>query len=147
MEELTVRIVGQRLPGLRCGGRTGVHVGVQRGREVVALVPGDVTAAVFEFTVGVVTGRDGRPDFRGPFVHGRPGERFLYLSWGEVGTTGRFEMFRRAKLHLSALPEDEITQALTASAPVEASLDLTDECGEPVCASIRPPRVIWRVGV
>ncbi len=108
MEELAVRIVGQRLPGLRCGGRTGVHVGVQRGREVVALVPGDVTAAVFELTVGVVTGRDGRPDFRGPFVHGRPGERFLYLSWGEVGTAGRFEMFRRAKLHLSALSEDTL---------------------------------------
>ena len=117
---------------------------MQRGREVVALVPGDVTAAVFELTVDVATGRDGRPDFRGPFVHGRPGERFLYLSWGEVGTAGRFEMFRRAKLHLSAISEDVITPARTASAPVEEpSTSPTSAVSR--CASIRPPRITWRV--
>ena len=39
---------------------------------------------------------EGAIDFGGPFVHGRKGERFLYLSWGAVDPD--FEMFRRAKL-------------------------------------------------
>ena len=45
------------------------------------------------------TGVDG-PDFRGPAVQGKRGERFLYLTWGDVGPDGEFEMFRRAKLML-----------------------------------------------
>jgi len=61
-------------------------------------VPGDAPEAVFTFTIDAVTGDDGQIDFRGPFVHGKRGARFLYLSWGERFPDGRLQMFRRAKL-------------------------------------------------
>lgn len=56
----------------------------------------------FEGAVGIRAGRDGRPDFSGPLVHGRPGERFVYVTWG-VERHGRHEMFRRLKLYLGPL--------------------------------------------
>ncbi len=135
-----IRIVGTRLPGRRCGpaptpGGTyeNVHVGIQRGSEVVDLVPGDAPLAHFDFEVTV---REGR--FAGPYVHGR-GERFVYLSWGEVAG-GSFRMFRRAKLQL-----DHLDAAALEGRTVQATLGLTDDRGHPLCASVRPPRVVWTV--
>jgi hypothetical protein len=75
-----LRIVGHRPPGLAWSCYQGVHVGVQRSPgEVVGLVPGDADEAVFELAVDVVRDDQG-VDFRGPFVQGRRGERFLYLN-------------------------------------------------------------------
>jgi hypothetical protein len=136
-----LRIVGRHLPGLRWSCYDRIHVGVQ-GRhrdEVVGLVPGDADRAVFDLTVGVVADEAG-VDFRGPFVQGRRGERFLYLSWGELGADGSFELFRRGKLHLSALDEGEVRRAAEGGSRIEATLDLTDERGAPVCATVQ-----WRV--
>ena len=96
---LDVRIVGVNLPGRAWAGYGNIHVGVQRGAEVVDLVPGDAGEAVWELPVDVMPGGD----FRGPFVQGKKGDRFLYLSWGTVGAAGGFTMFRRAKLMLAAV--------------------------------------------
>jgi hypothetical protein len=137
---VTFRIVGTGLPGRRCGpaptpGGTydNIHVGVQRGSEVVGLVPGDAPIAHFEFEVTVRNGR-----FAGPFVHGRA-ERFVYLSWGEL-EEGTFRMFRRAKLQLGHLDP-----AAADGRTVQAMLGLSNEHGHPVCASVRPPQVVWTV--
>lgn len=135
------RIVGTRLPGRSCagsreqpGGYHDVHVAIQRGQEPFHPVPGDAKNAVFEFDVPV---RDGR--FTGPFVHGRGGERFLYLSWGEMTSNG-FRMFRRGKVHLDALEPLAVDGRV-----VECALGLTDERGHPTCASMRPPMITWTV--
>jgi hypothetical protein len=141
---LDVRIIGGRLPGRRWSCYDSIHVGVQRKAEVVGLVPGDAGQAFFDLTMDVVTDETGL-DFRGPFVQGKRGERFLYLSWGQLAPDGAFEMFRRAKLYLSALPEPVVTGAVRAGSGIEAVLDLTDERGRPLCAAVRPPRVRWRV--
>jgi hypothetical protein len=141
---INLRIVGSRLPGLRWACYQSIHLGVQRGAEVVDLVPGDADAAVLVVTVDVVSDDQGI-DFRGPFVHGRRGERFVYLSWGQLRPAGGFEMFRRAKLHLSALAEGDVTQAVATGATLEAVLELTDERGGPLCAAVRPPLVRWRL--
>src|SRR5258707_7722563 len=90
MTTAQLRIVGRRLPGASWSGRHGIHVGGQRGAEVVGLVIGDAADAVFDIDLEVVADTDGEPDFRGPYVHGRRGERFLYLSWGEVDGDGTF---------------------------------------------------------
>lgn len=135
--------MGQRLPGLRFGDARAVHVGVQRRAEVVDLVAGDADRAVFELAVEVVETADGGRDFRGPFVHGRRGERFLYLSWGDVDGEGVFTMFRRAKLRFDDVDPQTVAAALAEDAPLEATLDLTDECGGPRCATVRPPSVRW----
>jgi hypothetical protein len=135
------RIVGSDLPGLSCspaptetGVYSNIHVGVQRGREVVDLVAGDAANATFEFEVGVRNGR-----FAGPYVHGRGDQRFIYLSWGEI-TEGEFRMFRRAKVQLDSLDPTKVD-----GRTVIAELGLTDAKGHPTCGSIRPPAVEWCV--
>lgn len=134
-------IVGSDLPGTTCAGSPdqprgyeNIHVGLQRGKEAVDLAPGDATTVVFDFDVPIRGGR-----FSGPFIHGRDGQRFLYLSWGELTADG-FGMFRRAKIHLDALDPAAVDGHL-----VKGTLALTDERGHPVCASLRPPRITWTV--
>jgi Family of unknown function (DUF5990) len=140
-----LRIVGRHLPGLRWTCYQAIHVGVQRRPgEVVGLVPGDADEAVFDLELDVVTDEQGL-DFRGPFVQGRRGQRFLYLSWGEVGPDAHFEMFRRAKLHLLPLAEPDLAGRLGTSSRVEASVDPTDGRGGPRCAAVRPPIIHWQV--
>lgn len=145
MVAVPVRIVGRRLPGSSWSGRHGIHVGIQRGSEVVGLVTGDAADAVFDIEFDIVPGTDGAPDFRGPYVHGRRGERYLYLSWGEVDAEGTFATFRRLKLHLAPLAEQSTAEELLAAKKIQAILELTDTRGRPIAASVRPPWVTWRV--
>ena len=74
---MRIEIRGRDLPGRHCCGHTGVAVGVQRGREVVDVHPADADAVVWAFDVTDARDRAGAPDVRGPFVHGRPGARFV----------------------------------------------------------------------
>jgi hypothetical protein len=148
---ITFRIRGHDLPGIRCVGLPGiakpvyegVHVGVQRQKEVVERIPGDAAEACWTFPIDVVPGRTGGLDFKGPWVHGKPGERFLYLNWGEVDALGRFLGFRRAKLWLTTIGEEQLQQALDTGAVIEGRLPLTDQKGGPICASVRPPVIEW----
>ena len=132
-----MRIVGERLPGRNVGERTNVHIGVQRGDDVVDVVPGDAASAIFQFPL--VRRDDG--DFRGPYVHGTPGDRFIYLVWVDVDpTTGDFERIGRIKLMLAAIPGGVLRPATTS---LEAYLALTDQKGSLVTAAIRPPQIMW----
>ena len=88
-----------------------MHVGLQVRSDPVDLVPGDADSASWTLEVRVKVAEDGALDFAGPAVHGRRGERFLYLTWGDVGSDGGFAMFRRAKLML-----DRVDPALVRSA-------------------------------
>jgi hypothetical protein len=144
MTAVPLRIVGRRLPGSSWSGRTGIHVGVQKGTEVVGLVTGDAADAVFDIDLEVVD-TDGVPDFRGPYVQGRRGERFVYLSWGEVDDQGTFAMFRRLKLHLAPLVEQSTPERVLTAKKIQAVLELTDTRGRPLAASVRPPWVTWRI--
>jgi Family of unknown function (DUF5990) len=130
-----LRIEGHHLPGRRCGAYDDVQVALQVRSDPVDPVPGDAATAGWETDVQVVDGPQGR-DFRGPAVHGKRGERFVYLTWGDT-STGDFAMFRRAKLMLADAPAAE---------EVTASVHLTDECGMPRCARLREPAVQWRAG-
>jgi hypothetical protein len=144
LAELSVRIIGTNPPGTRCAGHERVHVGVQRRDEVVGIIPGNAELTAFELSVDVVRKAAGI-DFRGPYVHGRPGARFLYLSWGELDDGGGFHMFRRAKLDLTSLAPELVDQAAVGGAGVEGVLSLTDAHGGPVCASVKPPALRWRL--
>jgi Family of unknown function (DUF5990) len=145
MTVVPVRICGRRLPGSSWSGRNGIHVGVQRGTEVVGLVIGDAADAVFDIDIDIVADSNGEVDFRGPYVHGRRGERFVYLSWGEVDEKGSFAMFRRLKLHLAPLVELSSAETVVAAKKIQAVLELTDTRGRPLAASVRPPWVTWRI--
>ena len=128
-------INARNLPGRTCGAYRDVHVGVQLRREPVELVAADAPKARWEVDVELIEGDRGR-DFRGPAVQGRRGERFVYLTWGEV-RDGTFSMFRRAKLMLEDVPDP-------AGETVIACVDLTDESGMPRCARLRAPALEWR---
>jgi hypothetical protein len=145
MAAVQLRIVGRRLPGSCWSGRSGIHVGIQRDAEVVSLVNGDEGEAVFDIDLDIVEGVAGEPDFRGQYVHGRRGERFVYLSWGEVDDVGQFTMFRRLKLHLTPLVEQVEAEKLLSAKKIQAVLELTDTRGRPLAASVRPPWVTWRL--
>lgn len=137
---MILEIHGRRFPGrswhLDDASCHNVHCGIQIGREPHELVPGDAESAIWRTDLRVLTVEDGL-DFRGPAVQARRGERFVYLTWGNLEVDGRFAMFRRAKLMLSDVAA--LIGAAAAPARVVATVDLTDECGGPRCARLRPP--------
>jgi hypothetical protein len=144
-----VEIRGRDLPGRTFEGHGNVHVGVQRKRskrdtgksaEVVDLVPGDAPRARWEIIVDVSVDLD---DFRGPYVEGRPGQRFVYLSWNDVAADGGLTMFRRAKLVFAGIPPDVLAAAARPGWRLVGDLALRDACGGPVCATLRPPAIGW----
>ena len=158
---MKIRIEGTDLPGRSCGpsrrvvergrvvsvdfaGYDNIHVGVQRrarSDELLGLTPGDAVSAVWTLECDAPTTSAG-VDFKGPYIQGRPLGRFIYLSWGEVAEGGEFEMFRRAKLWLDAIPPDVLHTAERSQLLV-ARLGLTDLKGHPLCAAVRPPLVNW----
>ena len=141
---ITATIVGRKLPGQRFGEREEVHIGIQRGRDVVDSVPVTDADVQFDLTLDLVVGEDGcADDFRGPYVHGTRGARFLYLSWGQIGADGAFAMFGRVKLPLPALDADALARLKTGATPLTAVAELSDARGRPVTASLRAPQLVW----
>jgi len=59
---------------------------LQRGRsELVAAIRSSGAPICFDFTARLVVASDNRNvDFRGPFVQGRPGSRFVYVKLRDV---------------------------------------------------------------
>ena len=143
---MQIVIRGRNLPGtmFRNAGVPihNVHVATQVRNEPAGLVPGDAATAEWHLDVAV-SASDGVADFRGPAVHGRKGERFLYLTWGDVDENGGFVMFRRAKLMLGDIGAALITEAEEFGRAVVATLDLTDAYGGPVCGRVDPALLRW----
>lgn len=146
---MRIRVVGTDLPGRKCPGGhnfpgySNVHVAVQskkRPPELLDLQAGDANEVTWTIDCQV-----NGSDVSGPHIQGRPGDRFIYLSWGSVDTDGRMEMFRRAKLMLDVVPGDVLAGAAESGLLV-GRLGLTDTEGQPLCASVRPPAINWSVG-
>jgi hypothetical protein len=84
----------------------------------------------FEFPVAVKMGTDGAPDFAGPYVQGRAGERFFYINIGTyAGQTGT-PWGRRLKVPLYVISWSRIESGLT----LTASIPGTGKDGSPSCA-------------
>lgn len=88
-----------------------------------------------------VVERDDGLDFRGPYVQGRRGERFVYIAWGLGADPADFHMFRRAKVMLHEIPA-----RLLVGDTIVATIDGTSADGGPVCARVRPEHVAWGPG-
>ncbi|MFF1905403.1 DUF5990 family protein [Kitasatospora sp. NPDC058218] len=147
-----IRIEATDLPGRSCPAAPGfpgyddIHVAVQRrGRpeELLEPVAGDAAGAVWTLECTAKALPAG-VDLLGPYVQGGPGARFVYLSWVAGGGGGR-TMFRRAKLMLAAVERDT-AEAAVRSGLLVARLGLTDAEGQPLCAAVRPPSVVWSAG-
>jgi len=153
-EEIILRIRCRNLPAAPFGERTGVRLGVQQGREeVVGDVSADRDEATFAVPVFVKQSRPSDrpgedPDFSGPYVQGRRGERFLYLCWGERRDGAAWDGFGRAKLSLKGLGQGLLDTVLRTQEQVEVVLDMTDKAGRPICGTIPENRIFWtRVAV
>jgi ankyrin repeat protein len=149
---IQIRIEASDLPGRDFdpqspdvpGGRHNVHVGVQRRSrdgELLKPQPGDAASAVWVFEATAVLTETGT-DIKGPYIQGRPGGRFIYLSWVAADDTGTFTMFRRAKLMLDAV-EPATLDAARRYGRLMARLKLTDAADGPLCAAVRPPLIRW----
>jgi hypothetical protein len=146
--ELTIKVICTDLPGTEFHDEekglhySNVHLGIQRGEEVIDIVPGDSKTAEFA-PVFKVAPRDELTNFTGPFAKGTKTERFFYLNWGVLVRPGIIHGFRRAKIHLSHLKWADVERAAKANKPITVRLSLTDAKGWPLCASVKPPYVRW----
>jgi hypothetical protein len=149
LDVMRIVIEGHDLPGAEFMSEGvllhNVHVAVQVGKEPVGLVRGDADSAHWVIEVRTVIA-DGGVDLRGPAVFGKRGERFLYLTWGDVGTGDSFAMFRRAKLMIGDIEPELLAAAARDGGVLVASFSLTDERGCPRCARVKPPVISWRSG-
>jgi len=142
--DLSVIVRGTDPPGRTFASYRDVHVGVQVGREAVGLVPADTPAPEWALDVRY----DG--DFRGPAVHGKKGERFLYVCWvdrvGGIRGIDRIDRgFRRGKLMLDRIDPAVVASAVEGGRTLVARVSLTDEKGGPRCARYDPPAIAWTV--
>ncbi|MER7758736.1 DUF5990 family protein [Streptomyces sp. NPDC097619] len=150
---MRIRIEGFDLPGRTCPESRGfpgfreVHVAVQpRARDGELLAPqrADADSVSWELESGTRLG-DAGIDWTGAWILGRPGARFLYLSWTGIGADGFPTRFRRAKLMLDAV-DPAVAEAALERGLLVARLRLTDAQGAPLCAAVRPPAVEWACG-
>jgi hypothetical protein len=159
--ELVVVIEGYDLPGLTCrpepdgSGHRNVHVALSgKSKERPALVvpdrpglaiepvPGDAESARWELPVTVRRDADGF-DFTGPFVGGTRDDRHLGLAWGDVPGDGTLRLFRGAKLRLVDVDRAVIEEAMRPGHRLVARIRLTDPRGNPVCARVHSPALVW----
>lgn len=148
---MRVSIEGYDLPRLDlfCGPSgepyNDVRVGVQIRKNPEQLVPANALVAHWELDITVVAGPDESLDFKGPAVHGKRGDRFLYLTWGNVDADGNFEMFRRAKLMLNHIDPNLVHAASDGTERLVARVRLSDDHGTPRCARVDPPDIDWTI--
>src|SRR6476620_8850970 len=99
---MLLQIQGHHLPGrvwqTRDEHHDNIHVGIQVGKEPRDLVRGDAETTSWAIPIEVVA-REGALDFRGAAVQGKPGARFIYLTWGDVDEVGSFTMFPPGQTH------------------------------------------------
>lgn len=136
-QAVTLRVHCRTLPGIRFENRDKVRLGIQKGADVIEDVPGDADSVTFTVPLRVRSHpKNGQPNCLGPFAHGTPDDRFLYLCWGERNGE-EWEAFRRAKVPLKFLNWERLQRPLETGEPIEISLDMTDAKGGPVCGTVR----------
>ena len=119
----------------------GVDYALQKGRgsasETAQTQRSDGSDLRFEFTVGARTAGSST-DFRGPFIQGPAGGRFVYIGIGAFAGQADTPWSRRLKIPLKGITPDMIRRASAAKAAVlEARVQGTGRDGTPACASVK----------
>jgi hypothetical protein len=126
-------------------GQASLRLGIQEKDAVVQDVACAGGAATFRFPVEVVLDDAGEPaDFRGGYVHGPRGGRFVYLCWGHRAGEA-WETISRAKVPLGSLDRAAVTAAIKGSMPIRARIRMSDAQGRPVVATLKADFVEWLV--
>lgn len=127
----------------------GVTFCLQRGKS--GLVP--PTHATneylsFDFTLRVGTGKDGRPNFLGPFAQGPPAGRFVYVNSGTSAGQADSGWTRRAKVPLTGIGWRLIERALAGTDTIlEVHIAGKAKDGGPACATVPLLDDGWRISV
>ena len=134
-QELTFRITLESPP-------PGVDYGLQKGGgsnyEVTQKQRSKTGDLQFEFSARVREGKDGLPVFLGPFVHGSPQERFVYLDIGTYAGQTETPWSRRLKIPLRGITWDMVKQASRTAHVLETRVPGTGKDGSPTCATVKP---------
>ncbi|MBX2873834.1 MAG: hypothetical protein KTR30_17095 [Saprospiraceae bacterium] len=141
-ELLTVELICSDFPSLPFEGRAVVFLGIQHKKDILEETPATAQEKTFTLQVKVSEGKDGSPNFTGPYVFGKTGDKFLYLVWFMKTPIGN-EGFRRAKIKLQDLSWEQIRKAIADQSPIQAKISLTDAKGGPICASLKAPYINW----
>ncbi|WP_309399254.1 DUF5990 family protein [Cerasicoccus maritimus] len=147
---LKITIKGYNLPGERFEDphkgdvKEPVYVGIQKGKETIDLKSAGLDEVEFECELKPSETKDGRLHFLGPYVHGKAGDRFLYLGWfiGNEDIAGK--RFRRTKIKLNHLSRNDIDTAIKKSKPLIVEIDLTGDDGGPLCGSMTEGNMLWK---
>jgi hypothetical protein len=139
---IEVEIEGIDGPGKACPGPDGVAIGIQRDKEVIDPVPSSTDSPRFHATIDL-TGDGDATDYRGPFVHGPKGDRFLYLAWVAIRDGS---MVARIKLKLADIDPALLVRAAESGAVITGRVQLVNSQGKPASGTVRPPRVTWSLG-
>ncbi len=118
----------------------GVLLCLQQGKDDLVPPTSDSGEKVsFDFTVNIANNQaDGPPNFRGPFVQGPTGSRFIYINSGTYAGHSDSCWSRRAKVPLSSITWELIDGALSKSSVLlEARIAGTAKDGGPACATVR----------
>ena len=130
--QIAVRLTVMRIP-------PGVGFAVQRGKCEL-LPPSRATAdtLVFDFKVRIAERKGGgAPNVLGPYAHGKPDDRFLYLNSGtSVGQVGS-PWTRRAKIKTGGISWKLVEAVLARpGAVLEVSIEGKAKDGGPCCATV-----------
>jgi len=87
--------------------------------HLLAGAPRGNDALVYDFSVDVLL--DGKfPNFLGPYTHGTPLGRFLYLSYRRASSG---DWIKRLKIRLGSITRDQVEAALQAGRVIEGTVD------------------------
>ena len=111
-KSLKIRLVCKTMPAIPPD-EGPLDVGIQDKAQVVHGGLKQKNGSMFFECVLEVSldGSTGRPSFRGPFVHGTPETRFLYLSWKRRSASSS-PWYWRVKIPLSGITWKEVSPAM-----------------------------------
>ena len=84
----------------------------------------------FDFPVTVKSGKDGAPDFFGPFVHGVRGDRYVYIDIGTYAGQTNTNWSRRLKVPISRIT----WELINSQSMLVGEIPGTGKDGGPNCA-------------
>lgn len=128
----------------------GVQFCLQRGRsELVDAVVSTGADISFDLAVRAQPAETGKAvRFLGPFTHGPPTARFLYVCSGTSAGQHDSCWTRRAKISLTAIPWSLVKEGCASpNARLEVQIDGCARDGGPACATVPPLNGGWRVCV
>jgi len=143
-EALPIRIVVRRPP-------PGVPFAMQRGPTATAelVPPVQVTTDSLSFELTLRLGpplRGTQLRFLGPYAHGPPESRFLYVNSGQLAGDPTSCWSRRAKVWLRGITAEQVRAVLSNEGTVlEAEIEGAGRDGGPVCASTNVLGEGWRL--